>query len=120
MSSHGLLLDLDATPSWEGATPFSGRNGLCPPNPGAPFLVSQDIWPRLPPDCTAVVPCISRNGYVHQGTSAAGDTYPPPLQSPLFCVVAESAHARVAQVQNVGKPRPLLHHASGIRTPGNP
>jgi hypothetical protein len=35
-------------------------------------------------------------------------------------VVAESAHARVAQVQNVGKPRPLLHHASGIRTPGNP
>jgi hypothetical protein len=62
MSLHRLLLALDATPSWEGPTPFSECNELCPPDPGAPFLVSQDIWPQLPPDCAAAVTCVSRNG----------------------------------------------------------
>jgi hypothetical protein len=61
MSSHQLLLALDATLSWEGATPFFGCNELCPPNPDAPFLVSQDIWPQLTPDRAAAVPYISGN-----------------------------------------------------------
>jgi hypothetical protein len=55
------FVGLGAILSSEGVTPFSGCSEPSLPNPCALSLASQGTGPRLPPDCVAVVPCVSKN-----------------------------------------------------------
>jgi hypothetical protein len=61
MPSHWLLLAWGAILSSEGVTPFSGCSEPLLPSPGVLSLVSQGTRPRLPPECVAIVPCVSEN-----------------------------------------------------------